>query len=393
MFPLKGKVQHYTWGGMGFIPQLLGISNDENRPFAEYWLGIHPGAPATVELSSNAQTGLIDLIRSEPRRYMGARVAAKFQDLPFLLKILDVKDMLSIQVHPSKEEAIKGFDRENAMSIPQDAAHRNYKDNNHKPEMMLALGDFWLLHGFRPEQDLARVLESVEQLSPLLPVFESSGYKGLYQYVMELPQEGVNKMLQPLAEEILPKYAAGQLSKHDPHFWAARAMVTYPDAFDRGIFSVYFFNLVHLKTGEAIFQCAGLPHAYLEGQNVELMSNSDNVLRGGLTPKFVDVPELMKHIRFEAIVPQTMDTGSQSDEHLFNCPVEDFSLVAATVPQNGYKFTTAGPEIMLILDGNGTAEVGGAGCGLEKGKAFFIPEGEGVRVEGMGVRLVRAFVP
>jgi mannose-6-phosphate isomerase len=393
MFLLKGKVQHYAWGGKGYIPELLSISNDENRPFAEYWLGIHPGAPATVELSANAQTGLLDLIRSEPRRYLGTRVASRFQDLPFLLKILDVKDMLSIQVHPSKEEAIKGFDRENAMGIPQDAPNRNYRDNNHKPEMMLALGDFWLLHGFRPEQDLARVLENVEQLSALLPVFESSGYKGLYQYVMELPQEGVNKMLQPLAEEILPKYAAGELSKSDPHFWAARAMVTYPDAFDRGIFSVYFFNLVQLKAGEAIFQGAGLPHAYLEGQNVELMSNSDNVLRGGLTPKFVDVPELMKHIRFEAIVPQPMDSGSKEHEQLFNCPVDDFSLVAATVQQSGYTFTTTGPEIMLVLDGQGEAKVGGAGWRLEKGASFFILAGVGVRVEGVGVRLVRAFVP
>lgn len=393
MFPLKGKVQHYAWGGKGYIPDLLSISNTEDRPFAEYWLGVHPGAPAIVQLSGNASTGLPDLIRSEPRRYLGPRVAAKFHDLPYLLKILDVKDMLSIQVHPSKEEAIKGFDRENAMGIPQDAPHRNYKDNNHKPEMMLALSDFWLLHGFRPEEDLVRVLESVEPLSVLLPVFENSGYRGLYQYVMDLPQEGVNRMLQPLAELILPKYTAGQLAKSDPHFWAARAMVTYPDYFDRGIFSVYFFNLVNLKPGEAIFQGAGLPHAYLEGQNVELMSNSDNVLRGGLTPKFIDVPELIQHIHFKAVHPQIMqavESGGQAD---FQCPVEDFSLVVAQVPDGEYQFTTQGPEILLVLEGSGKAEVGDEGWGLEKGGSYFIPEGAGVRVQGTGLRFVRAYVP
>jgi mannose-6-phosphate isomerase len=123
------------------------------------------------------------------------------------------------------------------------------------------------------------------------------------------------------------------------------------------------------------------------------MSNSDNVLRGGLTPKFVDVPELMKHIRFEAIVPQPMDAGSNEYEQLFNCPVDDFSLVAATVQQNGYTFTTAGPEILLVLDGQGEAKVEGGGWRLDKGKSFFVPEGVGVWVEGAGVRLVRAFVP
>lgn len=393
MFPLTGKVQHYAWGGKVFIPQLLGISNAEDRPCAEYWLGVHPGAPATVQLSGNAHTGLPDLIRSEPRRYLGRRVSASFHELPFLLKILDVKDMLSIQVHPSREEAMKGFDRENELGIPQDAPHRNYKDNNHKPEMMLALSDFWLLHGFRPEQELVHVLENVDQLSALLPVFENSGYKGLYQYVMDLPQEGVNKMLQPLAAEILPKYVAGQLSKSDPHFWAARAMVTYPDSFDRGIFSIYFFNLVHLKAGEAIFQGAGLPHAYLEGQNVELMSNSDNVLRGGLTPKFVDVPELMKHIHFKAVHPVVMDGGSSPTEQVFRCPVDDFSLVVARVEEAGYDFSSNGPEILLVLDGQGEVEVGGAGWRLEKGRSFFIPEGTGCRVEGAGLRLVRAYVP
>jgi mannose-6-phosphate isomerase len=254
--------------------------------------------------------------------------------------------------------------------------------------MMLALSDFWLLHGFRPAEELVRVLESVEQLSALVPVFESSGYRGLYQYVMELPQEGVNKMLQPLAEEILPRYTAGQLQKTDPHFWAARAMVTYPDAFDRGIFSIYFFNLVNLKPGQAIFQGAGLPHAYLEGQNVELMSNSDNVLRGGLTPKFVDVPELMKHTRFEAVVPALMDGGSGAQQ-VFKCPVTDFSMAVATVGADGYAFTTDGPEVMLVLEGEGVT----GSHSFRKGSAFFIAGGEEVSVKGEGVRLVRAYVP
>jgi mannose-6-phosphate isomerase len=222
MFPIKGKVQHYAWGGYEFIPELLGISNEEKRPFAEYWMGIHHQAVATVRLSDNAYTGLENLIRSEPRRYLGKRILPMFQDLPFLFKAMDVKDMLSIQVHPGKAEAEKGFDAENAKGVPHDSPERSYKDKNHKPEMALALGEFWLLHGFRNEEDLVHVLEKNEILHILIPVFENSGYRGLYKYVMELSQEKIDQWLAPLADRILPLYAQGKLSKNDPDFWAAR---------------------------------------------------------------------------------------------------------------------------------------------------------------------------
>lgn len=386
MYQLQGKVQHYAWGGKEFIPDLLGISNTEKQPFAEYWMGVHTLAPAVVKLTDNAYTGLHDLIRSEPRRYLGERVVKHFHDLPFLLKILDVSEMLSIQVHPSREEAQKGFDIENSAGIPKDAPHRNYRDNNHKPEMMMALGGFWLLHGFRKEEDLVVALERVGELSALIPLFEASGYKGLYQFVMNMPQEGVNSVMEPLAARILPLYHAGKLSKNDPDFWAARAMVTYPDYFDRGIFSIYFFNLVHLKAGEAIFQGAGLPHAYLEGQNIELMSNSDNVLRGGLTPKHVDVPELMKHTHFKAVTPDIIPANKEGEQRL-EFRVRDFGLTLATV--NGpYNFTTDGPEIVMVMEGSG--RIGDSS--VTRGQSFFITPGENISCEGI-MRLVRAWVP
>lgn len=390
MFKLSGKVQHYAWGGNAFIPALLGISNTENRPFAEYWLGVHPLAPATVHLSHNAHTGLQDMIRSQPSRYLGKRLAAHHHELPYLLKILDVKDMLSIQVHPSREQAKIGFDIENSQGIPADAPHRNYKDANHKPEMMLALGEFWLLHGFRKEDDLVNILSQTNELNSLVSIFTAKGYRGLYQYVMELPQQDVNQLIQPLAARILPLYLEGRLKKDHPDFWAARAMVTYPDYFDRGIFSIYFFNLVHLNPGEAIFQGAGLPHAYLEGQNVELMSNSDNVLRAGLTPKHVDVAELMKHTLFEAVEPEIMKPLTENAfEKVFLCPVPDFSLVrVTTAPGHPYRFSASGPEILLILSGTGHVD----DKAVTTGQAFFVPAGEEVRINGE-MDLVRAFVP
>jgi len=394
MFPLTGKVQHYAWGGKEFIPGLLGISNPENRPFAEYWMGVHHAATATVKLSDNAHTGLDNLIRSEPRRWLGQRLIPQFHDLPYLLKVLDVKDMLSIQVHPGKEAALKGYELENAAGIPHDAPNRNYKDNNHKPEVTLALEESWLLHGFRNEKELLEILDKVEPLQTLQPVFESSGYRGLYQYVMDLPQESVNLLLQPLADKILPMYAQGMLNRSQPDFWAARAMITYPQQMDRGIFSIYFFNLVKLEIGQAIFQGEGVPHAYLEGKNIELMSNSDNVLRGGLTPKHIDVPELMKNIQFEAVTPQIMDGEISSYERRYVCPVPDFSLSIYDFPEGIlFPHQANGPEIIFVLEGKGTVE-GLDNHPLEKGLSYFLADGEILTFNSTkGLKLVRAWVP
>lgn len=326
---MTGKVQHYAWGGKEFLPWLLGKSNPHHQPFAEYWMGVHSGAPSRIHLSENAHTGLPDLIRSEPRRYLGREVQERFGNLPFLLKVLDVKGMLSIQVHPTKAAAEIGFAEENAAGIPMDAPHRNYKDDNHKPEVMVALGAFWLLHGFLPEDALRRRLESTPELEFLMPVFEATGYAGLYRYIMELPEEGVDKVLIPLAQRVYPMYEAGRLEKADPDFWAGRVLEEKAPVFrglDRGIFSIYLFNIVHLTEGQGIFQGAGVPHAYLEGQNIELMSNSDNVLRGGLTPKHVDVPELLKHIRFEATHPRVLEGEGTGPVRHYPCPVPDFAI-------------------------------------------------------------------
>ena len=343
VFKLKGKVQHYAWGGHFFIPALLSIPNREDKPFAEYWLGAHDNAPSELFLEAAASTSVAEpstdgaaastgeaeqaagpsitngvllnqYIRENPAATLGDYVAGRFGRLPYLLKILDVKDMLSIQVHPSKKNAELEFALENEKGVALNAPQRNYKDDNHKPELMLALSEFWLLHGFKPAGDLKRVLQEVPELHFLAAVFERQGYQGLYKTVMEMDQAEVNRVLQPLLDRIIPAYQEQKLSKGHEDFWAARAALTFnePGRIDRGIFSVYLFNLLNLHPGEAIFQDAGLPHAYLEGQNVEIMANSDNVLRGGLTPKHIDVPELLKHVLFEETIPRIIagDAGA-----------------------------------------------------------------------------------
>jgi mannose-6-phosphate isomerase len=371
VYKLKGIIQHYAWGGTEYLPGLLSLDNREHKPFAEYWIGAHENGPAMLD----GATALNDYLRERPEERLGPYTAGRFGRLPYLLKILDVKDMLSIQVHPSKKAAELEFGEENARGIALSAPDRNYKDDNHKPELMVALSQFWLLHGFKQEEELMRILAGTPELNFLTPVFSIGGYQLLYKTVMEMPQPEVEDVLQPLLDRILPLYHEGGLVRSEEHFWAARAALTYNQAgrIDRGIFSIYFFNLLNLQPGEAIFQDAGLPHAYLEGQNVEIMANSDNVLRGGLTPKHVDVPELMKHIRFEATQPRIL-AGDRGAGHItvYGTPAPDFELSRISLSAGEAVTVKAhSAEVYIIMEGRlGVIEEGGAPFSRGRGECF-----------------------
>ncbi|HEX6180167.1 MAG TPA: mannose-6-phosphate isomerase, class I, partial [Chitinophagaceae bacterium] len=243
IFKLKGKVQPYAWGGYEFIPGLLGIKPSK-EPAAEYWLGAHETASAEV-IDDHSSIPLNKLIAEHPVETIGDDVGKAFGRLPYLLKILDVNDMLSIQVHPSKVAAEQEFARENEAGIPHDDPKRNYKDDNHKPELMVALNNFWLLHGFKSKDQLVEILKTVPELWELIPPFEQGNYEGLYRFVMEMPQEEVNRLLQPLIDRVVPLYEAGRLNRAQEDFWAARAALTYTqkNIIDRGIFSIYLLNL------------------------------------------------------------------------------------------------------------------------------------------------------
>ena len=339
IYSLKGTVKHYDWGGVSFIPSLLKIDNREKKPFAEYWMGTHPFGDSLVNTGGNELTPL-------------SHIANAF---PFLLKILDVKDMLSIQVHPSKAGAEEGFAKENTKGVPLDAPNRNYKDDNHKPELMVALSDFWLLHGFKPTEELIYTLLNVVELRELLPIFNHSGYSGLYKHVMMISQEEVNRILQPLLDNLAVANKESEPDRFDEDYWVAKAAASFNKNgnIDRGIFSIYLFNLVHLKKGEGIFQLTGVPHAYLEGQNVEIMANSDNVLRGGLTTKHIDVPELLKHTKCEAAYPSIL-SGEEIGTHekLFKTSAPDFQLsVIDLAAGDTISFTPITTEILLLTEG------------------------------------------
>ncbi len=363
LFKLQGRIQHYSWGGSTYLSELLRMPNPQGRPFAEYWMGAHDNASAEIATGDDRTTPLNEYIQADPNGTLGQQVARRFGRLPFLLKILDVKDMLSIQVHPSKKHAELEFAEENRRQIPRDAPNRNYKDDNHKPELMVALSEFWLLHGFKSPDRMADILKNTPELAFLLQVFENQGYQALYQAVMEMDQRRVNETLQPLLLRIIPRYQQNLLTRQEEDFWAARAALTYnrPGHIDRGIFSIYFFNLLHLYPGEALFQDAGLPHAYMEGQNVEIMANSDNVLRGGLTTKHIDVNELLKHIRFEPTLPR-VDKGTLLSEHMavYLTPAPDFELSRITLSK-GESLTLPSYSTGIYILMEGLASVTEAG--------------------------------
>jgi len=375
VLPITGKVQHYAWGGFYYLPKLLNLPVKKGETYAEFWLGTHERGSAEFKNGSDRPVVLKDYIAAFPEQTLGEKASKKFGSLPFLLKVLDVKDMLSIQVHPSRQDAQTAFDSENELGIDLTSPTRNFKDNNHKPELMLALSEFWLLHGFKNPRSLQKILREIPELHFLVPIFGGDNYKKLYRHVMEMPQMQVDRHLKTLLDRIIPQYQAERLKKDKEDFWAARAAVTYAQNghIDRGIFSIYFFNLLHLQPGQAVYQDAGLPHAYLEGQNVEIMSNSDNVLRGGLTPKHVDVPELLKHVKFEATIPNII-TGRpvENEKWVFPTPAPDFELSRLHIGKGqSHKVVSRSIEIYLVFSGSAEVlEVSGKSFKRNKGEAW-----------------------
>jgi mannose-6-phosphate isomerase len=375
IFSLQGAVQHYDWGGYAFIPNLIGTDNFNQQPFAELWMGAHPLAPSLVK-QKNTQIPLNQYISDNPAALLGDKVLANFgEQLPFLFKILDVRKMLSIQSHPNKEQAAAGFKRENQAGIPLNAPNRTYRDTNHKPEVMVALTEFWLLHGFQSLAAISRTLQHVSELQFLLPLFSTQDISVLYRYLMELPQEAVTARLRPLEARLKARVPTDKTS---PDYWAHKAFHdhTMPDGnLDRGIFSIYLFNIVHLQPGEGIYQGAGVPHAYMEGVNVELMANSDNVFRGGLTTKHIDVPELLKSLVTEPIEPNIITGEPLSEtEMIYFTPATDFELSKITINANRSHQNNSvyAPEIFIVLEGEATVNEAQT---FQKGEIFLATPG------------------
>ncbi len=394
-YKLQGIHRHYDWGGKSFIPQLMKLANDAGIPFAEYWMGAHPSAPAIVETAAGSMA-LDQLIQNNPIQFIGTQTAEKFGTLPYLFKVLDVAKMLSIQVHPSKSNAVIGFEKEQLAGIPIDATNRNYKDQNHKPEVMVALSDFWLLHGFMPADQLKIRLNSLTPLKVLIPIFGEADYAGLYCFFMRLSNEASDAILKPLLTLAIEEVAAGKVDKSHPHWWANKYYNGQLPAsnIDRGILSIYILNIVNVPPYQGVFQGAGLLHAYLEGQNIELMANSDNVLRGGLTPKHIDIEELIQHVNFEPTHPNLLKGDVLSPfEIQFPCPVPDFGLTKIALPiGESYTNQTSSFEMFLVMQGAVVLN----GIELQLGELAAVKAGEAFKLEQIGAEaavIFKSFVP
>jgi mannose-6-phosphate isomerase len=353
---LKNTIQNYRWGSPSAIPSLLGRKNPENKPQAELWMGAHPKAPSQVQYNGQ-WVSLLELIEKNPQAVLGKRVAEKFNNrLPYLFKVLAAAKPLSIQAHPDARQAQKGFERENALKIQMDAPHRNYRDDNHKPECICALTPFWALSRFRKISAILSYLKKVaarelqNEINDLRQQPTSNGLKRFFSSLMSLDADRQKKVIAEALD------CAQHHQAEDPVFqWMLKLASDYPN--DIGVLAPILLNLICLEPEQTIFLAAGELHAYLEGMGIELMANSDNVLRGGLTPKHVDVPELLRILKFEDKEVNFIKPQAAVDcEQVYTSPAEEFVLSVITLnPGATYQSPTdRSVEILLCTQGTVT---------------------------------------
>lgn len=406
LLALRPAVQHYEWGDPNFIPALVGEENPDGEPYAELWMGAHPDAPSGAILGDSA-VPLSELIEAAPEGILHPVVAARFgRQLPFLFKVLAAAEPLSLQTHPTKRNTEEGFARENEAGIPLNARGRNYRDTNHKPELIVALTDFYGLRGFRALAEIGCQIEAVPELFGIGPAFRPTPdwLRELYSKLMTLPQEEADALLSSLVERLSAECKRKPFTKADREFWLLRADRIYSRGGhrDRGLFSFYLLNLVHLRPGEGMYLPAGILHAYLEGAGVELMANSNNVLRGGLTPKHIDVPELLRNVTFEGaeagILKERRIPGTQ--EWIYSTPAEEFELSRIELDEHSSHSSRPGHAVEVLFVESAqtgkpiTVKSGADAWTFDRGQVFLAPSGTAYELSSSGqASLFKATVP
>jgi mannose-6-phosphate isomerase len=385
IYKLRNQIKHYEWGSPDFIPRLMG-SEVSGEPFAELWMGSHSGAPSRLSLpdgapSTDGEISLGEFIAGDPCHYLGEKTAKRYGGLPFLFKLLAVEKPLSIQAHPNMSQAREGFERENREGLAQDAPNRNYRDSNHKPEMLCALTPFTGMCGFRTPDEIRRLFAVFsaapgplcEGLAPLLRALEiPDPADALRNFLSALFS------LQPNVKEALTEYILSSVAPLPDWNLMRQFACLYPG--DPAILSPLYLNVFHLEPGEAIFLKAGLLHAYLHGFAVELMANSDNVLRGGLSSKHIDIPELMKVLDWNPEKPQIIKPEPGLSCFTYPAPCEEFSLerIRGTEQSGSAVLRRSYPSIAIVTEG----EVSVGGTVLKRGESVFIPPAVGATIGG-----------
>jgi mannose-6-phosphate isomerase len=392
---LENPIQNYAWGSRTAIAAFLGRPSSAVRPEAELWIGAHPKAPSRVAFPPGLGT-LDQVIQADPVSLLGPEICERFgNELPFLFKVLAAAEPLSLQAHPNQEQARRGWARENAEGIPLDAAHRNYRDPSHKPELISALSpSFVALKGFRAPEEIARRLDAVggpELRAGIARVSRersAPGLRALFARLLTLEPDERSAVLARTEAE-------ARRRPEDPAWtWVGRLLERYPG--DAGVLAPLYLNLVTLGVGEALYLPAGELHAYLEGTGLEIMANSDNVLRGGLTGKHVDAPELLATLVFEPRTPEVLKAVPVAfGESVYRTPAREFELgfVEATTERTFRPAAGRGVEILLGLDGAVRLSASGPPVVIGRGQSVLVPAATpSYALEGEG-RVARARVP
>lgn len=397
-YKLQNCIQNYAWGSHESIAQLLGKSVPSETPEAELWMGAHPKAPSSLQCTDGRQVTLQDWIQQHPVAILGLQHAEQYaHKLPFLFKVLAAAQPLSIQAHPNKEQARQGYALENQKGIPLSARHRNYRDDNHKPELICALTPFWALKGFLSTEDIIRYFRmyGVQAFGDIERFFTSkspsNGLQSFFEYMMRASSE-----LQARAtREALEKAQQG-IGPQKLQDWIQKLYSFYPD--DIGVLSPLYLHLTQLQPGEALYLGAGELHAYLEGTGIELMANSDNVLRGGLTPKHIDVEELLSVLHFEPtpLHPQQPQQHTSANEWIYTTPAPEFVLSRLQIQQEQTYVSAYQRSVELLLCTEGSGQLlptTGPSYTFQKGDVLLIPASQKqYTLQGQG-HLYKAALP
>jgi mannose-6-phosphate isomerase len=386
---LRGAIRTYAWGSRTAIAEFTGRPVPAAHPEAELWFGAHPGDPAWLE-NADGETSLLEAVAEDPEGQLGSVTRTRFGDaLPFLVKVLAADEPLSLQAHPSAVQAAEGYLREERLGIPVSSPLRNYRDTSHKPELLVALQQFDALAGFRPAArsiELLRAL-AVSDLDPYIELLndqsDADGLRALFTTWITAPQPDIDVLVAAVLQGAIHYVSCGATE------FAAEAKTVlelgerYPG--DAGVLAALLLNRLTLDPGEAIFLPAGNLHAYLRGIGLEVMANSDNVLRGGLTPKHVDVPELLRVLDFTP----TTETQLRSPTHrdglglVYDTPTDEFAVSALTLgdDQLGHEVDAPsrhdGPQILLCTEGSTSVHGKSGALAMTRGSAAWVAADDG----------------
>jgi mannose-6-phosphate isomerase len=394
---LHNAVRPYAWGSRTAIAELLGKEVPAPHPEAELWMGAHPGDPSRVVGTDGAERSLLDLLSTDPDNQLGRRVAGRWGGrLPFLLKVLAAEEALSLQAHPSAAQAAEGFALEEAAGVPLDAAVRNYKDPAAKPELICALTEFHALAGFRAPDRTATLLRSLDApaLAPYTQMLvaqpDSSGLRALFTMLITLPQTSLSMLLPQVLDACVL-----HVKEHGEFDLECRTILELGESYpgDAGVLAALLLNRIVLQPGEAIHLPAGNLHAYLRGTGIEILANSDNVLRCGLTPKHVDVPELLRVLDF-ACDDMPVSTGEEVSPgvRVYRTPAPEFELSRLDVTSEVH-VDHDGPQIMICTEGAVVlSNARGEELRLVRGQSVWLPASDpAVLVRPDGVESAQLF--